>query len=82
MVPPTWSEPRRVAEHPTVDHGEDWYAHWGLTHFLLDGHHKLQAAAETGRPLRLLSLLSVEGSLATPDQVAAAPDLRARPAAG
>ena len=30
----------------------DYYAHWGLTHFLLDGHHKMQAAATTGQPLR------------------------------
>src|SRR3712207_8981309 len=22
---------------PAVDHGTDYYAHWGLTHFLLDG---------------------------------------------
>jgi hypothetical protein len=25
--------------------------HWCLTHYLLDGHHKLHAAAETGKPL-------------------------------
>ena len=67
-------QPAGFSEHP--------YAHWGLTHFLLDGHHKVQAAAETGRPLRLLSLLSVEGSLATPEQVARVPALRARAAAG
>src|SRR5688500_17711919 len=55
---------------PAVDEGGDWYAHWGLTHFLLDGHHKLQAAAEAGRPLRLLALVSLEGSLADEDQLA------------
>ena len=37
--------------------------HWILTHFLLDGHHKMQAAAETGRRLRLLSLLAIDESL-------------------
>ncbi|MFJ4210239.1 hypothetical protein ACIPY2_17435 [Paenarthrobacter sp. NPDC089675] len=42
---------------PAMDNGADYYAHWGLVHFLLDGHHKMQAAAESGRPLRLLSLL-------------------------
>ncbi len=43
-----------------------WHQHWNLTHFLLDGHHKVQASAETGRPIRLLSLLSVDSSLAKP----------------
>ena len=60
--------------------GPDYYAHWGLTHFLLDGHHKLQAAAQIGRPLQLLSLLSVDASLATPEQVQSVPELLRRPA--
>jgi hypothetical protein len=47
--------------------------HWGLAHFLLDGHHKLQAAAEAGVTIRLLSLLSVDHSLAGPDQVLSIP---------
>ncbi|MCU1678384.1 MAG: hypothetical protein JWM93_3142 [Frankiales bacterium] len=57
----------------------DYYAHWGLTHFLLDGHHKMQAAASVNRPLRLLTLLSMSASLATPEQVMAVPRLRASP---
>ena len=60
----------------------DYFDHWGLTHFLLDGHHKLQAAAESGRPLQLLSLVSVEGSLADGDRVARVPELRSRPRVG
>ena len=64
---------------PAVAHGEDWYEHWGLTHFLLDGHHKLQAAAESGAQLQLLSLLSYDAGLATRDQVARIPDLRRSP---
>jgi hypothetical protein len=63
---------------PAVSQGSDWYAHWGLTHFLLDGHHKLQAAASIGRPLRLLALVSLEGSLAGEDQVGRLERLRAR----
>lgn len=47
-----------------VGDGRDRYTHWALTHFLLDGHHKLHAAAAAGRPVRLLSLLSVAGGLA------------------
>lgn len=58
--------------------GADYYAHWGLTHFLLDGHHKLHAAAQSQRPLRLLSLLLLsDASLATPEQVARVPELLA-----
>lgn len=61
---------------PAMDYGTDYYSHWGLTHFLLDGHHKMHAAAASGQSLRLLSLLSVEGSLAAAEQVAAVPRLR------
>jgi hypothetical protein len=62
---------------PAVEQGTDYYTHWALTHFLLDGHHKMQAAAESGRPVRLLSLLAVEAGLAVPEQVAQLPTLRA-----
>jgi hypothetical protein len=61
---------------PAVDQGTDYYTHWALTHFLLDGHHKMQAAAEAARHLRLLSLLSVDASLGSPEQVALIPSLR------
>ncbi|MFI6814870.1 hypothetical protein ACIBG7_20880 [Nonomuraea sp. NPDC050328] len=44
--------------------------HWNLFHYLLDGHHKLLAAARAGRPLRLLSFVSVGRSLASPDDFA------------
>ena len=62
---------------PAIEQGPDYYSHWALTHFLLDGHHKMQAAAETGRPVRLLSLLAVGAGLAAPDQVNQLPALRA-----
>jgi hypothetical protein len=64
---------------PAVDtRASDYYAHWGLTHFLLDGHHKVYAAAQLGRPLRLLSLVSVEGSLAGSEEVVKLRRLRAQ----
>jgi hypothetical protein len=56
--------------------GGDYYQHWGLTHFLLDGHHKVKAAAEAGRRLRLLALLSLDASLAGAAQTARLPALR------
>lgn len=66
---------------PAVDsQSTDYYNHWGLTHFLLDGHHKVAAAAAAGAALRLLALISVEGSLATEDQVRRVPEIRARQA--
>jgi hypothetical protein len=68
---------------PATDAEErDWFEHWGVTHFLLDGHHKLQAAADTGRPLRLLSLLSLEASLADAEQIAKAIEARGREESG
>ncbi|MFE2204601.1 hypothetical protein [Streptomyces rubiginosohelvolus] len=58
---------------------EDPAAHWGLTHFLLDGHHKLEAAATAGRRVRLLSLLTLGESLAGAEEAARLPALRAQP---
>lgn len=48
-------------------HATDEYEHWGLTHFLLDGHHKLEAAASAGGTVQLLSLLALDESLSSPD---------------
>ena len=43
--------------------------HWGLFHFLLDGHHKMLAAARAGRVMRMLSFVSTGHSLATEEQL-------------
>lgn len=53
----------------------DYYAHWGLTHFLLDGHHKLEAAADAGERVQLLALVSIDGSLAGREDVMRLPEL-------
>jgi hypothetical protein len=66
---------------PATQLGDDLYAHWGLTHFLLDGHHKFQAASEEGAPITLLSLLAVDASLADPSQIDTAIRARPRPSA-
>ena len=55
--------------------GSDYYAHWALTHFLLDGHHKMQAAAATGHALHLLTLVSIDASLAQQADVERLPHL-------
>jgi hypothetical protein len=66
---------------PASGHGTDHYEHWALTHFLLDGHHKLEAAARLGVPLTLLTLLSVGGSLVNDADLARIAAIRSRPAA-
>lgn len=52
-------------------------AHWGLAHFLLDGHHKMQAASQAGRPFRLLTLLAIDHSLAPREDVLTVPAILA-----
>lgn len=64
---------------PAVERGPDYYVHWGLTHFLLDGHHKVEAAARGGHRLQLLALLAIDASLAEEAQVLQVPELRGRP---
>ncbi len=43
--------------------------HWCLAHYLLDGHHKVWAAARTGQPITLLSFLAVKQGIASPEEV-------------
>ncbi|MCZ4122444.1 hypothetical protein [Streptomyces sp. H39-S7] len=66
---------------PAVSAAEstDEYEHWGLTHFLLDGHHKLEAAASAGRPVQLLSLLALGESLSGPNDHQRLAALRSQP---
>ncbi|WP_284581774.1 hypothetical protein [Streptomyces sp. 2P-4] len=64
---------------PALDLQDDLSVHWGLTHFLLDGHHKLEAAAAAGRTVRLLSLLALGESLSGAAHQARLPALRAQP---
>lgn len=61
---------------PASDLSADHYQHWCLTHFLLDGHHKLEAAATAGRPVQLLSLLALGEGLAKSEDCARLPTLR------
>lgn len=68
-----------VCAPATDDESVDYYTHWGLTHFLLDGHHKFEAAARTGSPLQLLALVSLDGSLAGPDDLYRLPLLLGQP---
>ena len=56
---------------PAVWEGEedpDPDEHWLFTHYLIDGHHKLHAAAEKSKPLTLLSFVALSQGVSTPDQ--------------
>ena len=64
---------------PAMDEGEDYYEHWVLTHFLLDGHHKIEAAARAGQRLRLLSLLDERISIAAAEDLAKLVQVRSQP---
>jgi hypothetical protein len=44
--------------------------HWCLAHYLLDGHHKICAAAKAGKPISILSFLAIEKGVSGPDQIA------------
>jgi hypothetical protein len=66
-----------VRHQAVWDTPEGGLVHWGLTHYLLDGHHKIEAAARSGRALRLLSLISIDQSLADDDAMERLPELLA-----
>ncbi len=40
------------------------YDSWTLAHFVIDGHHKIMAASNLGKPITILSFLSIDESLA------------------
>lgn len=43
--------------------------HYCLAHYLLDGHHKIEAAAREGRPISIISFLAIDHGISTPEQV-------------
>jgi hypothetical protein len=64
---------------PATDEGDDYYEHWVLSHFLLDGHHKIEAAAASGRSVRLLSLVDERISIASPEELSTLVEARNKP---
>ncbi len=58
-------------KHPGIwDDETEVTEHWCLTHYLLDGHHKIRAASNVGKPITMLSFLAVKQSLATEENIA------------
>ena len=64
---------------PAEPESTDSYAPWGLSHFLLDGHHEMEAVARAGGRVRLVAFVSPAGSLADADDVARLPQLLTLP---
>ncbi|WP_165188128.1 hypothetical protein [Caulobacter soli] len=50
---------------------EEGAAHWCMAHYLLDGHHKIAAAARTGRPITLIAFVAVDHGISRIDDVEA-----------
>jgi hypothetical protein len=46
--------------------------HWCLAHYLLDGHHKIHAASQLHAPLKLVSFLAIDESVASPEKIRSA----------
>lgn len=81
-------------EHPTalalsaldVKQPADWEGappvteHWCLTHYVLDGHHKMLAASRVERPLRLLSMLATGEGVSSAEDIERIRDALASPA--
>jgi hypothetical protein len=53
---PYWDYDDRPEDKPAIT------AHWCVTHYLIDGHHKMRAAADLGLPIRILSMLGNRGN--------------------
>jgi hypothetical protein len=55
---------------PATWQGEiDPTEHWVFSHFLVDGHHKVCAARQSGRPVRLLNFISFTHGISTRDDI-------------
>ena len=51
------------------------FEHWCLAHYVLDGHHKIEAAAQARKPITLVSFVARERGVSALDQVARLRDL-------
>jgi hypothetical protein len=44
-------------------------SHWCLAHYLIDGHHKVYAAAQENKPLTLISFLAVDQGVSSEEEI-------------
>jgi hypothetical protein len=52
------------------DGNPEFQEHWCLAHYLLDGHHKMYAAAQSGKPISLLSCLAIDRGVSGSSEIA------------
>lgn len=57
------------------DFQPEFKEHWCLTHYLIDGHHKMRAAANTGRGLTMVSFLAADKGISKPADIQRIPEL-------
>ncbi len=58
-----------VKEAADIGEGDELYAHWCLSHYLIDGHHKVFASSLLSKSISLLSFLAVNESIADELQI-------------
>lgn len=51
------------------EHHDGTKAHWCLTHYIVDGHHKVFAANETNKEISLLSFLAVDQGISDSEEI-------------
>lgn len=51
------------------DEEKDITSHWCLAHYLIDGHHKVYAAAKDGKPLTLISFINVGHGVSSEEEI-------------
>lgn len=49
----------------------DGLAHWCMAHYLLDGHHKVEAAAQEAKPITLLAFIPIDGGISRKEHISA-----------
>jgi hypothetical protein len=64
-----------VKQPATWEDSTDVHTHWCLANYLLDGHHKVYAAAQTGAVVNLLAFVWLDESIAEPEQLDRLPGL-------
>lgn len=58
-----------IKEPADSEESEGFYTHWCLSHYLIDGHHKVFASNLLNQPITLLSFLAVNESIADKEQI-------------
>jgi len=46
-------------------------AHWCMAHYLLDGHHKVEAASQAAKPITLLAFVPINGGISREEHLSA-----------